>query len=52
MGWNFLALGAGAATSAQEPLSGGQPEIVPERLESVIFYSRTLAVPGRRDLSR
>ena len=30
--------------------SGGQPEIPPERLEQVIFYSRTLAVPARRDL--
>jgi len=30
--------------------TGGQPEIAPEQLESVIFYSRTLAVPARRDL--
>jgi CxxC motif-containing protein (DUF1111 family) len=29
---------------------GGQPEISPEQLEPVIFYSRTLAVPARRDL--
>jgi CxxC motif-containing protein (DUF1111 family) len=30
--------------------TGGQPEIAPEQLEPVIFYSRTLAVPARRDL--
>jgi CxxC motif-containing protein (DUF1111 family) len=30
--------------------TGGQPEISPERLDPVIFYSRTLAVPARRDL--
>lgn len=30
--------------------TGGQPEISPELLAQVIFYSRTLAVPARRDL--
>ncbi len=30
--------------------TGGQPEISPEILGQVIFYSRTLAVPARRDL--
>lgn len=29
---------------------GGQPEITAERLEQVVFYNRTLAVPARRDL--
>ncbi|MGQ4810648.1 hypothetical protein NKDENANG_04146 [Candidatus Entotheonellaceae bacterium PAL068K] len=28
--------------------TGGQPEIAPELLDHVIFYSRTLAVPARR----
>jgi CxxC motif-containing protein (DUF1111 family) len=30
--------------------SGGDPEIPTDRLEKVVFYSRTLAVPARRDL--
>ena len=30
--------------------TGGQPELSPDILDQVIFYSRTLAVPARRDL--
>lgn len=30
--------------------TGGEPELSDERLARVVFYSRTLAVPGRRDL--
>ena len=30
--------------------TGGQPELSPETLDQVIFYSRTLAVPARRHL--
>lgn len=36
--------------SCQTATSGGDPEISPELLEQVIFYSRTLAVPARRNL--
>jgi CxxC motif-containing protein (DUF1111 family) len=30
--------------------SGGEPEIPADRLEKVVFYNRTLAVPARRNL--
>lgn len=30
--------------------NGGEPEIGDERLDRVVFYSRTLAVPARRDV--
>ena len=36
--------------NCQAAPSGGQPEIAPEQLHQVIFYSRTLAVPARRHL--
>ncbi len=39
-----------AQASCNAAPTGGQPEIAPERLEQVIFYSRTLAVPARRDV--
>jgi CxxC motif-containing protein (DUF1111 family) len=32
-----------------EAVSGGEPELIDGFLEDVTFYSRTLAVPGRRD---
>jgi CxxC motif-containing protein (DUF1111 family) len=33
-----------------DALSGGDPEISADRLEKVVFYTRTLAVPARRNL--
>ena len=37
-------------TTCNAAPTGGQPEIAPGLLDQVIFYSRTLAVPARRDL--
>jgi CxxC motif-containing protein (DUF1111 family) len=35
-------------TACVEAVSGGEPELIDAFLEDVTFYSRTLAVPGRR----
>lgn len=37
-------------TACNEAPDGGDPEITEERLASVTFYSRTLAVPAMRDI--
>ncbi|MDP9493889.1 MAG: c-type cytochrome [Actinomycetota bacterium] len=37
-------------TACTGAVGGGDPEIPADRLEKVVFYNRTLAVPARRDL--
>jgi CxxC motif-containing protein (DUF1111 family) len=39
-----------AQTACQEAPHGGTPEIESELFDQVVFYSKTLAVPARRDL--
>ncbi|HLF44292.1 MAG TPA: di-heme oxidoredictase family protein [Acidimicrobiia bacterium] len=39
-----------AETECSAALGGGDPEIPADRMEKVVFYSRTLAVPARRNL--
>ncbi len=39
-----------AQAECQAAPSGGDPEIPADRFEKVVFYTRTLAVPARRDL--
>jgi CxxC motif-containing protein (DUF1111 family) len=40
-----------AQVECAEAIDGGSPEITEERFNQVVQYSRTLAVPARRDLS-
>ena len=37
-------------TECAAALGGGDPEIPADRMEKVVFYTKTLAVPARRDL--
>ena len=39
-----------AQTSCQEAPNGGEPELDDEKLATVTFYTRTLAVPARREV--
>ena len=41
-----------AARECREALSGGTPELSDKLFGHVVFYSRTLAVPARRDLQQ
>jgi CxxC motif-containing protein (DUF1111 family) len=37
-------------TACRNAVNGGEPEVSPELLASVLFYTRNLAVPARRDV--
>ncbi|AKJ07135.1 CxxC motif-containing protein (DUF1111 family) [Archangium gephyra] len=39
-------------TACHDALSGGEPELEAEKLEQLTFYTRTLAVPARRDVDK
>jgi CxxC motif-containing protein (DUF1111 family) len=41
-----------AETSCRDAISGGEPEVTDDQLQRVTFYTRTLAVPARRNVGR